>query len=274
MSELNEATRAFSPSCWVPGKTRDEVINEFVTEFKEAYDGLRTYAKLMREEDIPYGLEEQQKVDVWGEVKDRLFIFFHGGYWVEGDRKSCLTPALCALKSGYAFASVGYRLAKNGVTLTDSVEDAVKGVEFLLERYPSASTIVVGGHSAGALLAFHAVTRVRDTRIKGMALVAGCYFLEELVNTDIGKDIALTADQAQQNSCDVSKLNGLNLKNWAFIAYQEAPKLIEQNEKFVSESEETQAVKFSDLSHYTIMTKMMDPKTGVFMAMADFLSSF
>lgn len=271
---MDDLTRSFSPSCWVPGKTRDEVMNEFFSGIQASFDDIKNDQKVPRQEDIPYGKEENQKIDVWGEVNDKLVIFFHGGYWVEGDRKTCLPPVRCALNSGYAFASVGYGLAINGRTLTKTVDDAVKGVKFLLEQYPNVTKVIVGGHSAGALLAFHSVTRLCNPRIKGMLLFAGCYFLGEIVHTEIGQAMYLTIEQAKLNSCDLSKMDGLNLKNLVLFGYQEAPKLIEQNQKFVDDSSESRAAKFSNLGHYTLMTHLMNNNSGVFMAMTEFLKSF
>ncbi|CAO4373757.1 unnamed protein product [Caenorhabditis nigoni] len=231
--KMDEMTRLFSPSCWVPGKSRDEVMNEFFAGIREAYDSLMSNDTIQKDLDIPYGPDENQKIDVFGEVQDNLLVFFHGGYWVEGDRKFCLTPVPATLDSGFAFASMGYGLATNGRNLSDCVSDAVKGVEFLLQKYPNVSNIYIGGHSAGAHLAFQATVKVRNPRIKGLLLFAGVYFLEELVGTEIGNAINLTIDQAKLNSCDPTLLDGMAIRTTVFVGGLEAPKLIEQNVEFV-----------------------------------------
>uniref|UniRef100_A0A8R1I1B7 Abhydrolase_3 domain-containing protein n=1 Tax=Caenorhabditis japonica TaxID=281687 RepID=A0A8R1I1B7_CAEJA len=186
---MDELTKLFSPSCWVPGKTRDEVMNEFFADIQNAYTSLKDDTSIPRKEDISYSEGESQKIDIWGEVKDKLFIFIHGGYWAAGSRKDCVTPAQCALSNGFAFASIGYRLAIGGFTIDDCVRDVVNGLKFLLSEFPNVTTFVVGGHSAGAHLAFHAVTQIRDPRIQGLILFSGCYFLNELVETEIGTEI-------------------------------------------------------------------------------------
>uniref|UniRef100_A0A1I7V0D1 Abhydrolase_3 domain-containing protein n=1 Tax=Caenorhabditis tropicalis TaxID=1561998 RepID=A0A1I7V0D1_9PELO len=257
---MDEMTRLFSPSCWVPGKTREE--------------NLKNDKTVSREEDIEYGKEENQKIDIWGKVEDKLLIFIHGGYWIEGDRKTCLTPAYCSLNSGFAFASIGYGLAKNGRPLTETVDDVVKGVEFLLMKYPNASKVIIGGHSAGAHLAVQAVSRIRDTRFHGLLLFSGCYFLEELVGTEIGNDINLTPEQAKVNSCNLSELDGLILRNLVILGLQEAPKLIEQNREFAEKRKESKLAEFPESGHYTIMTNLMDETSGEYLAMNNYLKQF
>ncbi|ULT95039.1 hypothetical protein L5515_011168 [Caenorhabditis briggsae] len=252
---MDEMTRLFSPSCWVPGKSRDEVMNEFFAGIMEAYDSLMSNNTIQKDLDIPYGPDENQKVDVYGDVQDNLLIFFHGGYWVEGDRKYCLTPVPATLDGGFAFASLGYGLATNGRTLSDCVSDAVKGVEFLLQKYPNASNIHIGGHSAGAHLAFQAAVKVHSPSIKGLLLFAGVYFLEELVGTEIGNAINLTIDQAKLNSCDPTLLDGMFLRKSVFVGGLEAPKLIVQNVEFVK-GRRGILKQFPLLSHYTLMTQM------------------
>lgn len=213
-------------------------------------------------------------MDIWGDASDKLLIFIHGGYWAAGTRKDCLTPARCALNNEYAFASVGYGLSTEGRTLTETVEDVVNGVDFILKLYPNVSNVLVGGHSAGAHLAMNAVARLRNPRIRGLLLFSGCYFLEELIGTEIGTDINLTTDQAKLNSCDLSKLDGLKLDSLVILGLQEAPKLIEQNRDFVAQQGQSRIEEFPNSGHYTIMTNLLNHTSGEYLAMEKFLKNF
>ncbi|KAF1757440.1 hypothetical protein GCK72_013896 [Caenorhabditis remanei] len=268
---MDEMTRLFSPSCWVPGKTRDEVMSDFFAGIQQAYYSLEKDQTIPRQVEVVYGEEENQKVDIWGEPDEKLLIFIHGGYWAAGTRKDCLTPARCSLNSGFAFASVGYGLATNGRSLTESVEDVIKGVDFILSKYPNVSKVIIGGHSAGAHLAVKAVIRLRNPRIQGMLLFSGCYFLEELVGTDIGNDINLTSAQAQHNSCDLSLLDGLQLKSLVILGLQEAPKLVQQNRDFVEKRKESSIAEFPSSGHYTIMTNLLNEQSDEYSAVMSFL---
>lgn len=83
----------------------------------------------------------------------------------EGDRKHILSPAVHVTKH-MAFASVGYCLASPERQLSKTVRDVVEAVkvsfflnfwlnhQFLIDRYPQVKEITLGGHSAGAFLAF------------------------------------------------------------------------------------------------------------------------
>lgn len=266
-TKMDEMTRLFSPSCWVPGKTRDEVMDEFFSGITEAYNLAMSDEKLLKELDIPYGSEENQKIDIYGKVTEKLFIFFHGGYWVEGTRKHCLTPIPCAIANGYAFASVGYGLAINGRTLSDCVNDAVKAVAFLLEKYPNVRKVVVGGHSAGAHLAFQATVHNNNPRIQSLVLFAGCYFLQDLVGTEIGNDINLTKEEADLTSCNLTELEGISTKPFVFIGDLEAPKLIEQNKEFADKVKSTTLWNLIGSGHYTIMTNLLSKESAEYKAL-------
>ena len=96
--KMDEMTRLFSPSCWVPGKTRDEVMSDFFAGIQQAYYSLENDQTIPRQVEVVYGegiiiqighfqnkntfySEENQKVDIWGEPDEKLLIFIHGGYW-------------------------------------------------------------------------------------------------------------------------------------------------------------------------------------------------
>lgn len=55
---MNEMTLLYSPSCWVPGKNRDEVMNDFFAGIKNAFEALKNDEKIPRKENVAYGMGE------------------------------------------------------------------------------------------------------------------------------------------------------------------------------------------------------------------------
>ncbi|MDR1537208.1 MAG: alpha/beta hydrolase [Clostridiales bacterium] len=114
--------------------------------------------------DIAYGADsESQKLDLYmpeGEGSFPLVILFHGGGFTIGDKTMSPISKLFALtKSGYAVASVEYRLSGEAF-YPAAVDDAKAAVEFFLSKGKDynidTSKIAVGGESAGAYLAARA----------------------------------------------------------------------------------------------------------------------
>ncbi|CAB3406773.1 unnamed protein product [Caenorhabditis bovis] len=268
-------TKLYSPSQWVPGRTGDEVIQEFYKSTLEALKEVTDDESIVKNCDIPYGTGENQKVNVFGDVNENLLILIHGGYWVSLDRNTILHPVRTAIDAGYGVASIGYGLASKSYSLSRTVDDCVRGVRHVLAKFANAKTVVIAGHSAGAHLAFHAATRCRDRRIKGLALFAGVYTLDELVDTDIGKEANLTPDEAARNSCDFSALDGLEtMRTKIFIGTNECPKLVEQNRKLADARKEVELEEIPDATHFTIISDLMKPGTRINTTFANFLRLF
>ena len=83
-----------------------------------------------------------------------LFIYFHGGGLVEGDRKNEEVFARTLAKVGVATASVEYRMYPNAV-FPDFIDDCAEAVARLKEdasKYGECKRLFVGGSSAGGYL--------------------------------------------------------------------------------------------------------------------------
>ncbi|CAD6199654.1 unnamed protein product [Caenorhabditis auriculariae] len=268
---MDELTKLYSPSVWVKGGDPEKVLNEFYSDTKNSYDSAKEGK--VHEEDLPYGDEERQKFDTWGEVKDKLLIILHGGYWQEGTRKDCLSVVAPAHIQGFAVASLGYGLSSAEHPLSCTVDDVIRGVEFLLKSYPQVETLAIAGHSAGAHLAFHAATRVRSEKIKGLILIAGVYQLDELVHTQIGKAISLTEEEARKNNCDHLLLQGLPLKTTIILGPDESPKLVEQNRNLAEATKEIVLKDYPDVNHFTALTNLNKIDTLQSQDFREFLST-
>ncbi len=106
--------------------------------------------------DLAYGPDPRHRVDLFpARGSDRLFVFFHGGYWRGLDKRmfAWLAPAWVA--EGVSFALVNYRLCP-AVRIADIVEDAAAATNWIAGNSPShgagARRIVLAGHSAGGHL--------------------------------------------------------------------------------------------------------------------------
>jgi arylformamidase len=106
-----------------------------------------------------YGSSSLQKLDFWAAKKPNapLVIFVHGGGWKSGDKSNETGRFKAAhyLNSGYAFASINYRLVPDA-TVEQQATDVARSVAWL--RSDAArlgfdpSKVILMGHSAGAHL--------------------------------------------------------------------------------------------------------------------------
>ncbi len=98
--------------------------------------------------------------------KNPVFIYFHGGGWVSGDKNEInesLSPLLEGLReNGFIVISANYTFAnaEDGISMYDCVSDAIDCVEYFCENSEKydidSNNIIVGGYSAGAYLAMMA----------------------------------------------------------------------------------------------------------------------
>lgn len=103
----------------------------------------------------------RQVLDVY--VPDRpgvaqlpVFVWIHGGGWRRGDKTDIGLKATALTERGFVFVAVNYRLLPE-VEMGDLISDVAKSVRWV-HRNISAyggdpSSLVLGGHSAGAQLA-------------------------------------------------------------------------------------------------------------------------
>lgn len=111
--------------------------------------------------DLPYGTERKQALDLYLPKRaDRpapIVLFIHGGSFLEGDRADYGFVARPFLEQGAIVAVMSYRLTESGARFPAQLDDAKNAVRWLHangSRYGGdISTIIVVGHSAGAILA-------------------------------------------------------------------------------------------------------------------------
>lgn len=152
----------------------------------------QTRAELRHRLDIAYGEDPKQKLDLYfpqGEVTGPVYIFIHGGGFVEGDRAHYGYVALPLAAKGIVTVVMSYRLSP--AHYPDQVHDVQAVLEWVYrhigEYGGDPSQIYIGGHSAGAILsafvsvdgAWLAGRSLPEDLIKGYVPISGPYDLRE-----------------------------------------------------------------------------------------------
>ncbi|MCB8890058.1 alpha/beta hydrolase [Vreelandella malpeensis] len=139
-----------------------------------------------------------------------LMVFIHGGYWQELDATATDFLAQRYLARGMAFASIGYDLAPD-VLIETMIEQCVQGLAAAfqtLNEHGGAWSIKLGGHSAGAQLAYWVARRTR-LPIDRLLLISGVFDLAPLVDTYVNAPLDLNVEQARALSPLHDDLAGL-----------------------------------------------------------------
>ena len=127
--------------------------------FYDTADALTAAARneLRHHLDIAYGEDPKQKLDLYlprGEPSGPVFVFIHGGGFVEGDRSHYGYIARPFAADGVATVVISYRLSPNHYP--DQVHDVQAALEWVYLNIAAYGAdpqrIVIGGHSAGAIL--------------------------------------------------------------------------------------------------------------------------
>lgn len=115
------------------------------------------------------GIKQTLILDIYSPENDNIInrpviVWIHGGGFRYGNDKTqfyIVEMARRFTKKGYVCLSIDYRVRENPMddvtgTISDAVEDAMKGLEWLRENSDSlnvdASKIIIGGGSAGGIL--------------------------------------------------------------------------------------------------------------------------
>jgi len=127
--------------------------------FYDTADALTATARneLRHHLDIAYGEDPKQKLDLYpprGEPSGPVFVFIHGGGFVEGDRSHYGYIARPFAADGIATVVISYRLSPNHYpNQVHDVHAALEWVYLKIAAYGAdPERIVIGGHSAGAIL--------------------------------------------------------------------------------------------------------------------------
>ncbi|WZO96508.1 alpha/beta hydrolase [Isosphaeraceae bacterium EP7] len=226
---------------------------------KQAADGVTVIP------DVAYAAGgDRQKLDLYlpkGRTDFPVVLFFHGGGFKAGDRKSAANIGETFARRGVGVASVGYRLfpeVKHPVPAADGAAAFAWIKKNIGTYHGRADQIFVAGHSAGAILAAQIATDDRYLQsagastgdIRGAILLSGTYNLPEN-RTDVFGD----AEERKAASPFSHARSGLAP---FFLAYAERdnPGIEDQTKAFAAvlkaAGDETVVVLAKDRSHGTI----------------------
>lgn len=175
--------------------------------------------RLNCELDIPYGVTDGQKVDVFpaAEKNSPVFIFIHGGYFKALDKKHYRFIASNLTKKEYTTVLVNYDLAPQ-VTVAEIVKQVIDAFCWIVDNVAQwngdISKTTLCGHSVGAFLAAKILEQEAfnqsEVAIEKTLLLSGLYDLEPMKRSYLNKDLYLTREdvtalspiyfQLQQNS--------------------------------------------------------------------------
>ncbi|MFZ5747705.1 MAG: alpha/beta hydrolase [Pseudomonadota bacterium] len=130
--------------------------------------------------EFAYGRDPLQRLDFYAAARGTrppLVVFVHGGGWKRGDKGNATGDAkvLHFTGSGYAFASIDYRLVPDH-RVEEQAQDVADALGYLVAHAGELGfdprNIVLMGHSAGAHLAALVSTDPRYLRAAGLGLNA------------------------------------------------------------------------------------------------------
>lgn len=141
--------------------------------------------------DLAYGDDPKQKLDIYlpsGELRDSpVLIYMHGGGFFEGDRVDYAFLASAVVERGIILVLPSYRLCSDGNSILDAVSDTRAVVNWVYRHIAdhggNAGSIILSGHSAGAIMAANIVTDlawmdefdIPQSALKAAVLVSGIY---------------------------------------------------------------------------------------------------
>ena len=103
--------------------------------------------------DVAYGDHPRQRLDIYTprQPNGTLVVFWHGGSWRSGDKKTYRFVGRSLARLGYTAVLPNYRLYPD-VTFPGFVEDGAAAVAYVQREFEPGKIIAMG-HSAGALIA-------------------------------------------------------------------------------------------------------------------------
>jgi acetyl esterase/lipase len=178
----------------IPGVHPD--LDDYLRRWTEAAVAFREHAG--GDLDVSYGASDAERIDFFSsdQEPDALVLFFHGGFWVEGDRKAYSHLAAGPLAHGLSVGFVGYDLAPS-VDLAAIVDQASAAVGFAAER--TSLPVVVAGHSAGGHLAAMAIADETAPTSHGVT-VSGVFDLEPFLELPLNGLLRLDPSTAERLS--------------------------------------------------------------------------
>ncbi|MDB5523898.1 MAG: esterase/lipase-like protein [Rhizobium sp.] len=153
-------------------------------EFRQAYSGVSDATVNV---DVPYGLDEAQKYDVYlpdSRANAPVIVMIHGGGWTSGDKADADVAAAKAgywVAKGYVFVSINYRLLPKKDPLIQAADVAL-AIASIQKNAPNwdvdKNKLILMGTGAGGHLAALLSSNPSLAADQGASIWAGAVVLE------------------------------------------------------------------------------------------------
>lgn len=176
--------------------------------------------------DQPYGRAPRQKFDLFlPQSKPRgLFVFVHGGYWVQFGRESWSHLAQGSLQAGWACCMPSYTLAPDAA-IPDITREIAAAIMASMERVKGP--VVVSGHSAGGHLAARMACEDSAVEVARVVPISPLSELEPLMQTAMQASLRLNPEHcAAESPARLAKVHGTSAHVW--VGGQERPSFLWQ----------------------------------------------
>ncbi|CAN7936953.1 unnamed protein product [Ixodes hexagonus] len=268
----------YTPSLWGVRLRGQEIIQDYIQ--KGEANSATARQEMPCELGLRYGPHPRETLDVYGYgrvPKDApILIFFHGGYWIQGNKDIHAFVAKAFVESGIAVVIAGYPLApeSNLDQIVASARLCVTHVAKMAKRKNSAG-IFISGHSAGGHLTAMVLSTPSWTSVpeniecvKGVVLFSAVLDVKPLVGTSIASDAAITLDQAAANSpVDLVRLFPRDVFVQLVYADHDPPAFHRQSQEYmkalVDRGTRCELLVYRDQDHFTFFEKLMDKEDEV-----------
>uniref|UniRef100_U5ES04 Putative kynurenine formamidase n=1 Tax=Corethrella appendiculata TaxID=1370023 RepID=U5ES04_9DIPT len=281
--KMKELEKEYSPSEWsIRFKDPSEVITNHIEIVTNESNECKKNIKYR--ENVAYGEGDNEKLDIYENHLSEdapIFVYIHGGYWVQLSKDVsayCVRPLV---ESGYRVIIVEYDLCPQ-ITLEDLAEQIKKAGKFILNMAEenNAKSVSFCGHSAGAHLVssmlndknfYNSLSGNQINLIKNVYLISGIYDLTEIQHLE-----ATNPDNILSlNDKSVQKLSPIyqnyehysrrGIKFHIFVAEYESNVFKEQSKQFCDLLKNDGIINanywlLEGLDHFNIVENLSDSK--------------
>ena len=215
--------------------------------------------------DVSYGAGERHKFDLfWPTTTPKgLFVFVHGGYWLDFDKSWWSHLANGAVQRGWAVAMPSYDLCPS-VRISDITRQVAAAIEAASKQVPGP--IALAGHSAGGHLVArmvtpgglpaHCVSRV--VRVVPISPVAD---LRPLLRTSMNAQLGLDDAEATSESPVLLPKAG-DAKVTVWVGAQERPAFLDQA-KWLADAWGSDRMVSGGKHHFDVIDPLSDPESDM-----------
>ncbi len=230
--------------------------------------------------DLPYGVHERQKVDLFGTVeksdeskKQPMFIFVHGGYWRTLGRETFSHMSKGLNENGYPVLVPSYQLCPQAA-IRDIILDLNLLCAWSWRKY--GRKMVIAGHSAGGHLAAAMLATdwadydLPDDIVTAGLGISGIYDLRPLIPTKLNDSLQLD-DAGARNASPLLWPTPLGKKFQAWVGGDESQEFIRQSETiaacWLGGGTPTKSITVPNKNHFTVIDQLLDGKSDMVKAL-------